>query len=195
MTTKKKQAEKTVNNTSEKVGVAVHPVLDYSGHDDDYGNEPWREWKVKPDIVYMPFTPPEVGIGKRIAYCRGQLDNLSVEALARYTKNFDSDGVSRASIVRYESGDSFPGARELRIFCDAFWIPANWLLFGLEDRNAKVRAEESAVSSAILNLIRRETSLGSGIPSFAIQDAELNEIQEKSRRQYWLYKARNYSKN
>ena len=86
-------------------------------------SESWRKWKVKPDLVFMPtqtddpkadVRATEAGIGKRIAYCRGQLDNLSVEAFVRYTKNFDADGISRMSIIRYEAGESLPGARELQ---------------------------------------------------------------------------------
>lgn len=158
----------------------------------------WRSLKVKPDLIDMKSSPPEAGLGKRIAYCRGQLENLSVEALARYTKNFDEDGISRASIVRYEAGDSLPGARELRILCDALWIPANWMLFGDEDLGAKISSEEKAYVIAIRNLISAKTSdsvFGVRIPSSAEQGANIELSQEIRRRQFWLYQARNPSKS
>lgn len=154
--------------------------------------------KVKPDLIDMPASPPESGIGRRIAYCRGQLDNLSVEALARYTKNFDTDGISRASIVRYEAGESLPGARELRILCASFWIPANWMLFGEEDFGVKISTEEKAYIVAMRNLISSKTSLsefGVKIPSLTEQSVMLEEILEVQKRQSWLYLARNPPKN
>lgn len=142
----------------------------------------------------MKSTPAESSIGKRIAYCRGQLDNLSVEALARYTKNFDPAGISRTTIVRYESGDNIPGGRELRILCDALWVPANWMLFGEEDLGAKISTEEKAYVIAMRNLISsktRESMFGIEIPSRAEQSVALDETQEMQRRQFWLYEARN----
>ncbi len=38
--------------------------------------EPWRAWKVKPVLEPIVTAPTDAGIGKRIAYCREQLDNL-----------------------------------------------------------------------------------------------------------------------
>lgn len=139
MTDKKKQPRKTAAAAPPGTETGKLPPLDFSGRNEGKkaGNEPWQKWKVKPDLKPMPSSPDEAGIGNRIAYCRGQLDNLSVEALARYTKKFDPVGVSKASLVRYESGDSVPGARELRILCKALWVPANWLLFGTLDSDTQ----------------------------------------------------------
>lgn len=141
MTDKKKQPRKTATAAPPGTETGNLPPSDFSGHTEgkEAANEPWRKWKVRPDLVPMMAYPEEAGIGKRIAYCRGQLDNLSVEAMARYTKKFDQVGVSKASLVRYEAGDSVPGARELRILCKALWVPANWLLFGTLDSGTQLQ--------------------------------------------------------
>lgn len=201
MTTKKKQPGKTVNATSAKAGAVIHPVLDYSGHKDEQINEPWREWKVKPDLEPMPAAPPESGIGKRIAYCRGQLNNLSVEALARYTKYFDQDGISKASIVRYESGDSLPGTRELRILCDALWVTPNWLLMGaidLSSSNAYITKFVDATKLFVLDFLEESHFPTIAFnPQSAKQKAEKEieqrpqkENEETEKRQKWINEAR-----
>lgn len=94
-------------------------------------NEPWRKLCVKPEPRFLenPNPDPEKDIGRRIALCRAQMDNLSVEALARYTKRFDRDGVSRMAITRYEAG-AVPTCRELRILADTLSVPVRWLVFG-----------------------------------------------------------------
>lgn len=142
--------------------------------------EPWQEWNVKPSLKPMLATPHEAGIGKRIAYCRGQLDNLPIEALARYTKRFESGGISRQSLVRYESGDTMPGARELRILCDALWVPANWLLLGKVDSMTEGSAVMNMVHS-LRHFIRNE------VGSIGIDDLlEVFEQKEIAKRQKWL---------
>ncbi|MGD9786315.1 MAG: helix-turn-helix domain-containing protein [Sulfuricellaceae bacterium] len=150
--------------------------------------EPWAKWKVKPELVPMiPFPgTPESGIGARIAYCRGQLDNLSVEALARYTKKFDQDGISRASIIRYESGDSLPGARELRVLSEALWVPVGWLLLGKVDTESTTEDER-----ALLRMMKKV--FGSSDPEL---DRMLRGFDEQSKnaeiekRQRWIDEAR-----
>lgn len=150
--------------------------------------EPWSKWKVKPDLVPMFATPPEKGIGQRIAYCRGQLDNLKAEELARYTKNVDQQGVSRQSIVRYESGEFVPGARELRILCDALWVPANWLLFGVVGPDV-----ENSAGGALLSALGRfiqETSGGEFPRGWLEKLGERERQAEIEKRQKWMCEAR-----
>lgn len=74
---------------------------------------------------------PESRLGDRVRYARSEL-KLNAEALSRLTKEYDlqGTGLSPTSIARYESGESLPGARELRILCEAFQVPASWLLYG-----------------------------------------------------------------
>jgi hypothetical protein len=154
---------------------------------------PWAKLTVKPDLsaMFASFItiPPEAGIGKRIAYCRGQLDNLSVEALARYTKYFDADGngVSRMSIVRYEDG-AIPCGREIRILCEALWIPADWLVFGRVE-TAGVSAEDVALLEALNAWKAKGTTDGelADMTKGMAERARLNEIEQ---RQKWLYEAR-----
>lgn len=81
------------------------------------------------------FTPPENGIGERIRLKRAEIaDGLTVEDLSRVCKEFDPEGqgVSRAALFRYESGKILPGARELRILCEALAVSPNWLLLGTD---------------------------------------------------------------
>jgi hypothetical protein len=154
---------------------------------------PWAKLTVKPDLSAMFASqitnPPEAGIGKRIAYCRGQLDNLSVEALARYTKYFDADGngVSRMSIVRYEDG-AVPCGREIRILCEALWVPADWLVFGRLETTG-VSAEDVALLDALNAWKAKGTTRGelSNMTKGMDTRAKQNEIEQ---RQKWLHEAR-----
>jgi transcriptional regulator with XRE-family HTH domain len=191
MTTKKKQLQKLgASSASPESKIFTHPMLDYSGHTIEQGDESWRKWKVKPNLVPMVenWQAGETDIPKRIAYCRGQLDNLSVEALARYTKNFDESGISRMSIIRYESGESLPGARELRILCDALWVPPNWLLTGLVDAG-----NQSHADSELTNAIRAFVldTMNMGITGGGLGDITKKAAQDLiEQRQKWLDEAR-----
>lgn len=152
-------------------------------------NEPWREWKVKPDLTQLLANPPESGIGLRIAYCRGQLNNLSVEALARYTKNFDTVGVSKASIVRYEAGSSLPGARELRILSHTLWVSPIWLLMGALDSNPQQHISAQLVDhlADFVRMVTDESNKGFVSGSDMRQSQELWEVEQRQR---WIDAAR-----
>lgn len=179
MTEKKKQPKKTTDNPQiylEGAQLSSPPE-----------EQTWRKWKVKPDLQDILSDPPESGIGKRIAYCRGQLDNISVEALSRYVKNFDPSGISRTTIVRYESGENTPGARELRILCRALWIPADWLLFG------KSEAKEQSELDAFLDGWLRKKLHNFGLfDDNHTLEALLNLMQNEKieERQRWIDEAR-----
>lgn len=80
------------------------------------------------------FSPPEDEIGERIKTRRKELD-ISVDELATLTALCDLEkgaGVSRATVYAYEANDSKPGARELRMLCEALNVSPNWLLLGHE---------------------------------------------------------------
>ncbi|KAF0102946.1 MAG: hypothetical protein FD187_1767 [bacterium] len=83
------------------------------------------------------YIPPESQIGERIRKRRAEIgDGLGIEDLSRLCKSYDPEGkgVSRATIFRYEAGQGLPGARELRILCDALDMSANELLLGAESK-------------------------------------------------------------
>lgn len=83
----------------------------------------------------LPDMAPEKGIGGRIKEAREyQRNQLSIEALSRMCKLIDpiGQGISQQTLVKYEKGIVLPGARELRILCNALLITADWLLFGVE---------------------------------------------------------------
>jgi transcriptional regulator with XRE-family HTH domain len=156
--------------------------------------EPWRKYLVTPDLASYQLNTdidPERGIGDRIKYCRRQLD-LSVEALSRYTKKFDREGVSRTTLVRYEAGDFLPGARELRVLADTFWLPVQWLLFG----TGGVEAPQSVAARKYLQwftaLVNELT--GGSIPESArdmIERGQQRPVEaERAQRQRWLHEMR-----
>jgi transcriptional regulator with XRE-family HTH domain len=165
---------------------------------------PWAKLTVKPVLGPIMAEDPERGIAKRIAYCRGQMDNLSFEALARYTRYFDEKGIAPTSLMRYESGEYLPGARELRILCDAFWVPAHWLLFGTTEQTKDgLNASAMELASALRSFIVSVT--GAGLPEGALLQLRHKEAEQQekhanyerrvvARRQTWLWEARNKSK-
>jgi transcriptional regulator with XRE-family HTH domain len=162
----------------------------------DFGEDPqgmWRSVTVKPKLDTMLPELAEAGIGKRIAYCRGQLDNLSIEALARYTKNFDSVGVSSKSLARYEAKETLPGVRELRILADALWVPVDWLMFGVEqtDEHNADAPEAREIVGAITRLVKKHAP---GQTPFDLDPEGASTAARYAQRQKWLYVARFPSK-
>lgn len=201
---KKTKQAKSTQKRQQVVDAPVQTLKIGSGHDEviskqDERPKPWAKWTVKPELKYMAAwdhvntreLPPESAIGQRIAYCRGQLDNLPVEALARYTKYFDLDeekGVSRNSILRYEAGETLPGARELRILCDALWIPLDWLLYGRIGSDGLEPAERHALD-AIRDLFWSYAGKDNliGLTKSLEADKDKKRIEE---RQQWIHDAR-----
>lgn len=76
---------------------------------------------------------PEDGIGDRIRSAR-DARGLSQTALATRTRLVDPNGkgVARTVLVGYESGNFRPGAREIRLICQALSVTPNWLVLGDE---------------------------------------------------------------
>ncbi len=105
---------------------------------------------LEPMPAIGPAAHPESRIGERIRHARGRL-NLSIEGLSRYSSHYDSlnqnQGLSPASISRYEAGQSLPGARELRLLCDALSVSADWLLFGLLPEHQMTAAEQTMIAA------------------------------------------------
>lgn len=185
-----KRRDKTNAEPATSTRILVTPAPDSA----DAGRAPWRKMKVRPELDSMPTDPPEAGIGKRIARCRAHLDNLSLEALARYTKHFDSLGVSSKSLARYEANETLPGVRELRILADTLWVPVEWLMFGVEQTGEDQAdpAELTALLAAFKRWARkhaRDPMQPFNIQSDAERDKALTE-----RRQQRLYEARRPSK-
>lgn len=76
------------------------------------------------------YALPEAGIGERIKEARNRSGyDMSVEALSRMCRLCDVErqGISRTTLLRYEAGSILPGAREIRILCDALGIRPDWL--------------------------------------------------------------------
>jgi transcriptional regulator with XRE-family HTH domain len=149
--------------------------------------EAWRKWNVTislPPYMPEPNPDPEKDIGKRIAYCRAQMDNLSVEALARYTKRFDREGVSRMAITRYEAG-SVPTCRELRILADALDVPVRWLLFADGGSDGLMLTDEDA---RFIEVARRwmKSMSGQELPPFVADAREDYRKAEIATRKKWI---------
>lgn len=119
------------------------------------------------------YTPPEAGIGERIKEKRKSFD-LSVEELAALTAEYDIEragqsegGVSVPTIYRYEKGDRLPGAREIRLLCQALRVSPNWLVLGdAIEREVKADTEIATVVRELYSLLRSEPAVGgNGWPS------------------------------
>ena len=79
-----------------------------------------------------PSDPPESRFGDRMKDARQQL-GLSVEALSRLCKSYDvhgSKGISPPTLGRYESNETLPGIRELRLIAKALGVPVQWMVYG-----------------------------------------------------------------
>lgn len=88
---------------------------------------------------------PERGIGSRIALARERF-GLTQTKLAERTKRSDPEGrgVPRTVLIGYESGKFLPGARELRVLCEALELDIVWLLYGYEDLTKEESEREEA---------------------------------------------------
>lgn len=92
----------------------------------------------------------EDGIRERIKEARQLPGNdLNVEALSRLCREYDpqSQGITRTTLLRYESGVVLPGARELRILCDALGVSADWLLLGVGAMSQKGLSMEEMLNT------------------------------------------------
>lgn len=149
--------------------------------------EAWRKWNVTiplPSYMGEPNPDPEKDIGKRIAYCRAQMDNLSVKALARYSKRFDREGVSAMAITRYEGG-AVPTCRELRILADTLNVPVRWLLLADFGSDGLTLTDEDA---RFIEVARRwvKSMSGQELPAFVADSFEKQRKAEIAQRQKWI---------
>lgn len=81
-----------------------------------------------------PMLPQlDEGIGARIRQAR-ERRGWTQNVLSTRSRLCDSEhkGISRTVIVGYEAGTHKPGAREIKLLCEALQITPNWLLFGQE---------------------------------------------------------------
>lgn len=85
---------------------------------------------------------PENTIGVRLRAAR-EARGLSQTALATRTKLADGTGkgVARTVLVGYEAGTFRPGAREIRLICQALSITPNWLILGAEGSTEQASME------------------------------------------------------
>lgn len=98
------------------------------------------------DAIDADSSAPESGIGDRIRAAR-EARGLSQTALAARTQMNDATGkgVGRTVLFGYETGKFRPGAREIRLICQALSITPNWLVLG----------DEAASTQASLELVRK----------------------------------------
>jgi transcriptional regulator with XRE-family HTH domain len=91
----------------------------------------------------------EDGIGSRIRASR-EARGYTQTHLAGQTKSIDplGQGISRTAIVGYEAEHSKPGAREIKLLCNALNITPNWLLYG-EESIYETQAKDAIVKLAI----------------------------------------------
>jgi transcriptional regulator with XRE-family HTH domain len=94
------------------------------------------------DVQEGAAAAPEEGIGDRIRAAR-ESRGLSQTALSARTKVVDSTGkgVARTVLVGYEAGTFRPGAREMRLLCQALSVSPNWLLLGADGTTTQASME------------------------------------------------------
>jgi transcriptional regulator with XRE-family HTH domain len=100
--------------------------------------------------------PPESRLGDRLKEARQQLE-LSVEALSRLTKTYDAHGgkgISPPTLARYESGDTTPNVRELRLLGESLGVPVQWLVDGGLPDQPKGQREAQELLAALNSYIR-----------------------------------------
>ncbi|MBI5899645.1 MAG: helix-turn-helix transcriptional regulator [Rhodocyclales bacterium] len=86
-------------------------------------------------VARSPALPPlDEGIGARIRLAR-ERRGWTQNQLSTRSRLIDTEhkGIARTVIVGYEAGTHKPGAREIRLLCEALQITPNWLLFGQEN--------------------------------------------------------------
>lgn len=89
-------------------------------------------------------SPPksiEDGIGIRLKAAR-ETKGLSQSDLHNKT------GLSRTVLINYEAGRHKPGARELRLLCDALEVSPNHLIYGTEEPHSR----KSGLADTLLNM-------------------------------------------
>lgn len=94
------------------------------------------------EVPEAAISVPEDGIGERIRAAR-EGRGFSQTALAARTKSVDpaGKGVARTVVVGYEAGNFRPGAREIRLLCEALSVSPNWLILGAEGTTAQASME------------------------------------------------------
>jgi transcriptional regulator with XRE-family HTH domain len=150
--------------------------------------KPFEDFHPKPMPAPVNSAPESV-FGGRVQAARSHF-GLSVDALSRLTKATDKQGgrgVSATALLRYESGDALPGARELRLLCQSLGVSSDWLIFG-RTMASTVSAAEEHLLVAMRNLHREHAhrrELGEQI-AMTLDEAERREraqlIEQAKRR-------------
>lgn len=95
----------------------------------------------KPQGKPSPPKSIEDGIGIRLKAAR-ETKGLSQSDLHNKT------GLSRTVLINYEAGRHKPGARELRLLCDALEVSPNQLIYGTEEPHSRT----TGLADTILNM-------------------------------------------
>lgn len=119
-------------------------------------------------------TDSDLSIGERIQKSRKALE-LSAEELVLLLASYDFEavnendkGISLPTIYRYEKGEREPGAREIRLLCNALNVSADWLIFG-QPWNTD-QAADSQLANDFRSLVKR-----------AADDKTLNALFDKNK--------------
>lgn len=94
----------------------------------------------------------------------------------------EQTGISRAVLFGYEAGRTRPGARELRLLCEALRVTPNRLLFGSEEPFAAPRKEPAARLAEIVNSSQALSlvfwMMAGPAMSFALSDSQKRSLFE-----------------
>lgn len=131
---------------------------------------------------------PESRIGERIQAARNHF-GLSVDALSRVTKAADQQegrGVSATALLRYESAEALPGARELRLLAESLGPSVDWLITGNITEGLDAAEQELlAVLWKLHSLHARRSALGDAVafaPEHIAKGLRTRRIIEAKRR-------------
>lgn len=94
----------------------------------------------------------------------------------------EQTGISRAVLFGYEAGRTRPGARELRLLCEALKVTPNRLLFGSEEPFSGPRQEPAARLAQLVNSSRALSMMfwmmAGPVMSFALSDSQKRSLFE-----------------
>lgn len=129
---------------------------------------PKKAAKTAPAAAPVEVQPlPEKGIGGRIKAARQRTENdLTIEALSRLCKLVDpvGQGIGRTALIRYESGEVLPGARELRILSEALDVSTDLLIVGRERKGVVDLGLALDTLKVVINeRISKDTSRGGSL--------------------------------
>src|SRR5689334_17943064 len=84
-----------------------------------------------------PPPGPQPAVASKFGGIAAEIKRARTRAGKSHSELHRETGISRTVLIGYESGRTRPGAREIRLICDALNTTPNRLLYGMEEPFAK----------------------------------------------------------